>query len=158
MLTEAQSGNASEQSSFQSIDGLSGDQIGPIPVGLAGSNHQSLVHGWFAYPRGQTQRLIDFLHAREQFVPENSFDELEDEILEDFEPEIMEEVQDVIEKAKADKADPISESDAPEVFSDIGDRITYETLDGVRERHTVQIVDSPSNLRLGLLNDETPLA
>jgi transcription elongation GreA/GreB family factor len=48
--------------------------------------------------------------------------------------------------------------DAPEVFADIGDRITYETLDGMREQHTVQIVDSSSNLRLGLLNDETPFA
>ena len=48
--------------------------------------------------------------------------------------------------------------EALEVIADIGDRITYETLDGVRERHTIQIVDSPSNPRLGLINDATALA
>jgi len=113
---------------------------------------------WFADPRGQTRRLIEFLREREQFVPESSADELEDETVEDFEPEVIEEVQDAIERAKGDEVGPAAETDAPELFADIGDRITYETLDGVHERHTVQIVDSQSNLRLGLLNDETPLA
>ena len=113
---------------------------------------------WFADPRGQTQRLMDFLRTREQFALENSGDDFEDEIVENFEPEVIEEVQVVIEKAKADDGGAALDVDAPEVFADIGDRITYETLDGVRERHTIQIVDSPSNLRLGLLNDETPLA
>jgi very-short-patch-repair endonuclease len=113
---------------------------------------------WFADPRGQTQRLLDFLRAREQFSLENPVDDFDDEIVEDFEPELIEEVQVVIEKAKADDGGVALDVETPEVFADIGDRITYETLDGVRERHTVQIVDSPSNLRLGLLNDETPLA
>ena len=113
---------------------------------------------WFADPRGQTQRLMDFLRAREQFSLENPVDDFEDEIMEDFEPQLIEEVQGVIEKAKADDGGAAVEMEAPDVFADIGDRITYETIDGIRERHTVQIVDSPSNLRLGLLNDETPLA
>lgn len=113
---------------------------------------------WFADPRGQTQRLMDFLRAREKFSLENPVDFFEDEIEGDFEPELIEEVKLVIENAKADDGGAAPEVDTPEVFADIGDRITYETLDGVRERHTVQIVDSPSNLRLGLLNDETPLA
>jgi len=113
---------------------------------------------WFADPRGQTQRLINFLRAREQFSLENPVDDFEDEIADDFEPEFIEDVQVVIEKAKADNGGSKPEVEALEVFADIGDRITYETLDGVHERHTVQIVDSPSNLRLGLLNDETPLA
>jgi hypothetical protein len=68
--------------------------------------------------------------------------------VEDFEPELIEEVQVVIEKVKADDRGAAPEVDAPEVFADIGDRITYETLDGMREQRTVQIVDSPSNLRL----------
>ena len=40
-----------------------------------------------------------------------------------------------------------------------GDRVTYEMLGPpAPERHTVQLVDSQSNLRLGLLNEDTPLA
>jgi very-short-patch-repair endonuclease len=113
---------------------------------------------WFADPRGQTQRLLDFLKGREQFSLENPAEDFDDEIVEDFEPEVLEEVQVALEKAKADDGRVAPEVEASEVFADIGDRITYETLEGVRETHTVQIVDSPSNLRLGLLNDETPLA
>lgn len=113
---------------------------------------------WFADPQGQTQRLTEFLRGRMQSPMESVAEEHIDEIVEDFGPEVVEEVQDVIEKAKADDAGLAFEPELAEVFADIGDRVTYETLDGVRERHTVQIVDSPSNLRLGLLNDETQLA
>ena len=113
---------------------------------------------WFSDPRGQTKRLMDFLREREQISLEDPVDDFEDEIVEELEPELINEVQVVIEKATSDDGEAARELDAPSVFADIGDRVTYETLDGVPERHTVQIVDSPSNLRLGLLNDETPLA
>ena len=113
---------------------------------------------WFSDPRGQTQRLIEFLRKREQFAlesPEPIVDEYSEE---DFEPQLSEEAKVVIHNANFDKAHDATLVDVADVYADIGDRITYETLDGVREQHTVQIVDSPSNLRLGLLNDETPLA
>jgi len=113
---------------------------------------------WFADPRGQTMRLIEFLKAREHFSLENAENYFEDEVMEDFEPELIQEVQAVIEKAKANDGRDEPEVEALEVIADIGDRITYETLDGVRERHTIQIVDSPSNPRLGLINDATALA
>lgn len=113
---------------------------------------------WFADPRGQTTRLLEFLKRREQFDVDNPGPIFDEDLEEDFEPELIEEAQIVIEKAKADEIDGATEVDVPEVYADIGDRISYETLDGVQEQHTVQIVDSPSNLRLGLLNDETPLA
>jgi len=45
-----------------------------------------------------------------------------------------------------------------ELFAEVGDRVTYEMLGPAPERHTVQLVDSQSNLRLGLLNEDTPLA
>ena len=113
---------------------------------------------WFSDPRGQTQRLLEFLRKREQCAFENPEPVVDEYMDEDFEPELIEEAQVVIENAKFDEVHEATVVDAAEVYADIGDRITYETLDGVREQHTVQIVDSPSNLRLGLLNDETPLA
>ena len=83
---------------------------------------------------------------------------MNEDVEEYFVPELIEEAQIVIERAKSDYVDAAPEADVPEVFAEIGDRVTYATLNGVQEQHTVQIVDSPSNLRLGLLNDETPLA
>lgn len=43
--------------------------------------------------------------------------------LEDFEPELIKEVQVVIEKSKADDGGAAPEVEAPEVFAGIGDRI-----------------------------------
>ena len=110
---------------------------------------------WFSDPIGQTRRLTDFLKMREKIALENLVLPTDD-IDDCFESEPSEDEQTGL--AIVFNGGELPMLDVPEVFADIGDRITYETLDGVREVHTVQIVDSPSNLRLGLLNDETPLA
>lgn len=114
---------------------------------------------WFADPVGQTERLVHFLEGRcvedrAQLAPFNNED--------------LEEVVEVIElpipgKGGSDQDElkqeppPVSNL-APELFVEVGDRVTYESLNEPIERRTVQIVDSQSNLRLGLLNDQTPLA
>jgi len=118
---------------------------------------------WFADPQAQTDRLVKFLEARRAegaVLPGPYSDEdlvLADEYLE--------------QEAAADEAKPViaesgqweaTSNDAgqlvqPRLFIDIGDRVIYETLNPA-ERHTVTIVDSASNLKLGLLSDKTPLA
>lgn len=113
---------------------------------------------WFSDPRGQTLRLLEFLKVREQFDIDNPSPVVDEDFEEEFEPELIEEAQTTIERAKGDDVSVVTGLDVPVIFADIGDRITYVTQDGAHEQHTVQIVDSPSNLRLGLLNDETPLA
>lgn len=46
-----------------------------------------------------------------------------------------------------------------ELFVEVGDRVTYKVLGhATSESHTVQIIDIPSSLRMGLLNELTFLA
>ena len=110
---------------------------------------------WFSDPKGQTDRLVRYLEHRlvkdrEQPPPYQDVD-VADGLSEPLEPE-----------PEAGTASPTTadrhESSASDLFAEIGDRVTYETLGPIAERRTVQLVDSPSNLRLGLLNEMTPLA
>ena len=41
---------------------------------------------------------------------------------------------------------------------EVGDRVTYCLADDPAERHSVLIVDSESNVRMGIVNEQTPLA
>lgn len=115
---------------------------------------------WFADPQGQTQRLLQFLQGRRDA---SAFDTLpySDEDLEVFEesvgasgfgglacepgPETLV-VPEVVVASSAD------------AFVEVGDRVTYVVVELADERHTVHIVDSQSNPRLGLLNEQTPVA
>lgn len=112
---------------------------------------------WFADPAGQTERLIQFLEGRRaddlaQFVPysDEKFDivDVATALQEDGESPVI----------AIDVSDGGSLNDAPAIFIEVGDRVAYESVSEPVERHTVQIVDSPSNLRLGLINERTPLA
>ena len=116
---------------------------------------------WFSDPKGQTERLLRFLRER-QAASATESTPYSDELFDTFEQasgasgfgalqreeEAAEPVQ-VLEAAREPSTD---------AFVEVGDRVTYCVTQAPDERHTVQIVDSPSNLRLGLLNEETPLA
>ena len=45
-----------------------------------------------------------------------------------------------------------------DIFVEIGDRVTYCVVDEPDKRLTVQIVDSESNARMGIINERTPVA
>jgi len=120
---------------------------------------------WFADPQGQTERLVQFLEQRRTFDLEEPapyideytqhFEEVEADAVEP--PPVEVPVLELL-LGRQPVAPLISEAHA-DVFVEVGDRVTYQSVGGdVEERHTVQIVDSPSNLRLGLLNESTPLA
>ncbi|RYG58163.1 MAG: hypothetical protein EON56_00500 [Alphaproteobacteria bacterium] len=116
---------------------------------------------WFADPKGQTQRLVDFLQAR---IDSSELDPAaySEEDLEVFEQAAGNSGFGVLAIDEVGQVTPVE----PEVvvtpladaFVEIGDRVTYLLVETPDERHTVQIVDSPSNLRLGLLNEHTPVA
>jgi very-short-patch-repair endonuclease len=117
---------------------------------------------WFADPIGQTGRLVSFLEQRrthDQGQPAPYSDE-------DHEARADVEHEEVDASSVNVSNEPVGDGAAASVlppgdtglFVELGDRVTYEVLVEPTERHTVQIVDSQSNLRLGLLNEETPVA
>jgi very-short-patch-repair endonuclease len=117
---------------------------------------------WFADPDGQLQRLISFLQRR------SADDALQPAPYDNDEPDITDapapphaaegKGETVTEVRLLDPSQALDEGIGSDLFVELGDRVTYETATEPIERHTVQIVDSSSNLKLGLLNDQTPLA
>ena len=49
-------------------------------------------------------------------------------------------------------------ADADDVFVEVGDRVTYCPVDDPADRHSILIVDSDSNVKMGLVNENAPLA
>lgn len=45
-----------------------------------------------------------------------------------------------------------------DLFVEVGNRVTYCLMDDPNDRHRVLIVDSPSNAKMGIINEQTPLA
>lgn len=121
---------------------------------------------WFADPKGQIQRLVEFLeHRMEEARSQPALYDLEpwntDDVVPDGAGQASEdhtcgsdqqEIEAVVQMP-ANRAAALAD-----IFVEVDDRVTYETTVDPIERHSVQLVDSPSNLRLGLLNDQTPLA
>ena len=118
---------------------------------------------WFADPQGQTERLVQFLEQRrvsDEALPPPYVDEyVIEELVVDAPPEMSEAQRAEHEVASPPTADATSKVPFSEpVFVELGDRVTYETLDEPREWHVIQIVDSASNPKLNLVNEASPLA
>lgn len=113
---------------------------------------------WFADPVAQTSRLLAFLHQRQladQALPPPYSDE--DLVID--EPPLSAPERPADGSVSAPNANvSVAVEPAVELFVEVGDRVTYEVLGDTPETHTVQIVDSASNLRLNLLNEDTPVA
>ena len=116
---------------------------------------------WFADPNGQTQRLVSLLKRRLEEDEDLPLEPDDEECLFDGDAasgppgELVDSRDDLPEGVGEATVAP---STAPEVFVDIGDRVTYEVVGELFEQNTVHIVDSPSNPRLGLLHNLTPVA
>lgn len=113
---------------------------------------------WFSDPASQTARLLSFLQQRQladQSLPPPYSNE---DVVADELPESLPDVPaDGPNTPQVPDAGVAIEA-AVELFVEVGDRVTYMVLGERPETHTVQIVDSPSNLRLSLLNEDTPVA
>ena len=123
-------------------------------LGWRGRIHRIWSTDWFYDPRRAIARLREFLEERRRLSasedPGNWEDEVLDETIDgDDENRVAEEVADVI----------AAESESSEdLFVEVGDRVTYCPVDNPNDRHTVLFVDSASNVKMGIVNEETPLA
>ncbi|UJW79447.1 DUF4011 domain-containing protein [Hydrogenophaga sp. SL48] len=114
---------------------------------------------WFTDPVGQTDRLVGFLEHRldEDAALPAPFSDEDLEELTSADEQLAENLE--VPRLFNDTSLAGSGASSPtDLFVELGDRVTYEVVADPFERHTVQIVDSSSNLRLGLLNEATPLA
>jgi very-short-patch-repair endonuclease len=113
---------------------------------------------WFADPAAQTSRLLNFLQQRQladQSLPSPYSDE---DLAVDESPAPTPDLPLAFPATGAVTLVDSAVDAAVDLFVEVGDRVTYEVLGDAPETHTVQIVDSPSNLRLNLLNEDTPVA
>lgn len=110
---------------------------------------------WFYNPRRESERLLTFLEERRAVISSGSAADY------DYEEE-FEQVEDIERGSIADVADATTDPDLSgsevDFFVEVGDRVTYCFADTPEERHSVMIVDTESNLRLNLINENAPLA
>lgn len=123
-------------------------------LGWKGRIHRIWSTDWFYDPRRAIARLREFLEERRYLsASEDSGDweemGLDEEIDEAVEIQVAEEVAETI-AAEAELSD--------DLFVEVGDRVTYSPLDAPNDRCSVLIVDSASNVEMGFINEETPLA
>lgn len=123
-------------------------------LGWKGRIHRIWSTDWFYNPRRETDRLSAFLEERRRLSAaedpaeweEDKFDETSEN---EEEEQVAEELAEVLSAAAEGGED---------LFVEVGDRVTYCIVDAPNERHSVLIVDSPSNAKMSLVNEETPLA
>lgn len=121
-------------------------------LGWKGRIHRIWSTDWFYDPRRATERLRDFLEERRRKSAAENLDAWEED---------EEEIEDASEERAAKALAEIlaAASDGSEdIFVEVGDRVTYCSLDDTEDRHSVLIVDSASNAKMGIVNEETPLA
>jgi len=110
---------------------------------------------WFYDPRRESERLLAFLEERRALV---SSEPVLDYDIEDV-PEEMEEADQTTTADVADTTiDPTLLISEEELYVEVGDRVIYCFVDKPEERHSVMIVDTESNSRLNLINENAPLA
>lgn len=123
-------------------------------LGWRGRIHRIWSTDWFYDPRRAIARLRDFLEERRRLA---AAEEPEDWEYETPEQEPENEADDGAAEGVA--AVLAAEAEASEdLFVEVGDRVTYCPLDAPDDRHSVLIVDSTSNAKMGIVNEQTPLA
>lgn len=123
-------------------------------LGWKGRIHRIWSTDWFYNPRQAIARLRDFLDERRRLSAAENPSDWEDEVIVDA---IDETVESPIAEAVAEAIAAESDS-SKDLFAEVGDRVTYCPVDAPNDRHSVLIVDSPSNAKMGIINEETPLA
>lgn len=110
---------------------------------------------WFYNPRQETERLLTFLQKRQSIAesePSGEFYFYDDQ----------DESQEVDNEATVESASSTIDHDLSiseeELFVEVGDNVIYYFIDNKDHRHSVRIVDTESNPRNNLINENTPLA
>jgi transcription elongation GreA/GreB family factor len=130
-------------------------------LGWRGRIHRIWSTDWFYDPRRAIDRLRDFLEQRRRLaaVELNDYEDGAAEEPDDWEDETA--VEDEADNRAAEGLAAVlaMEADASEdLFVEVGDRVTYCPLDAPDDKHSVLIVDSTSNAKMGIVNEEAPLA
>jgi transcription elongation GreA/GreB family factor len=122
-------------------------------LGWKGRIHRIWSTDWFFNPRKEIERLRDFLAERRRLsMKMDSAGWEKDDDSDAVEPQ---QTAEAIEEL----AEVLSETTAGEdLFVEVGDRIIYCFVDTPNDRHSVQIVDSASNAKMGIINEHTPVA
>lgn len=111
---------------------------------------------WFYDPRRESARLLDFLANRREVSRDEPLNYEFEEQYDDATPTV-----DETQVTASDADDSDSEkfiSSTEELFVEVGDVVTFTTVDSFPKRHTVSIVDTESNSGLHLINEHTPVA
>lgn len=131
-------------------------------LGWKGKIHRIWSTDWFYDPRREIARLESFLEMRRALSVEAKewidYEVLEPEEILPAEAEIPD-VFDAPGAAVAQHREAVIQPDSlQDLYVEVGDRVTYCLMDNKEQKHSVQIVDSESNAKMGLINEETPLA
>ncbi|KAF0221142.1 MAG: superfamily I DNA/RNA [Geobacteraceae bacterium] len=108
---------------------------------------------WFYNPRRESERLLNFLEERRAKSLTEPLDYEIEDVFEELEEAVVQPAEEAV-----DTFDPSLSVSVEELFVEVGDLVTYCAVDKPEERHTVMIVDSESNARRNLINENTPLA
>jgi transcription elongation GreA/GreB family factor len=122
-------------------------------LGWKGRIHRIWSTDWFYNPRRETERLAAFLAERRRL----SQAEKPEEIDQDEHGETEEEPVGATGPDE-ELAGIVSAAAGEDLFVEVGDRVAYVFVDDPNERHSVLIVDSASNAKMGIVNEMTPLA
>lgn len=123
-------------------------------LGWRGRIHRIWSTDWFYNPRREIERLREFLEERRRQSASEEPSTWEDVDFEELAEDPVEE-KEAEELAHALSATADSSED---VFVEVGDRVTYCFVDNPGEKHSVLIVDSESNGKMGIINEHTPVA
>ncbi|MEK8088754.1 DUF4011 domain-containing protein [Thermithiobacillus plumbiphilus] len=124
-------------------------------LGWKGRIHRIWSTDWFYNPGRETERLRNFLaERRHSCAVENPLDWEEEENYEINSDEADEATLAINELLETEAAP----SGSDDLLVEVGDWVTYCLVGDQNERHTVLIVDSESNARMGIVNEQTPLA
>jgi len=121
-------------------------------LGWRGRIYRIWSTDWFYNPHGQTARLRAFLEERRRISAE------ERSLMHEDNEDVVEDAAYEQPAETAPNLSTIPSIEVEDLFVELGDRVTYCLLDAPEERHTVMIVDSESNARMGIINERTPLA
>lgn len=116
--------------------------------------HRIWSTDWFYNPRKEVERLQNFLEERHRLSGDEApdeWEETEDQLLDNDRLETTEVIEELVE-------DPAASAGDEDAFVEVGDRVTYDFVDDPNNRHSVFIVDSASNPKMGIINELTPIA
>lgn len=126
-------------------------------LGWRGRIYRIWSTDWFYNPRQEILRLRAFLEERRHISASEARDDKDEQ---DIHEHHDKGIEDPTDASIAELAEEIAEasSSIEDLFVEVGDRVTYCPVDDPTDRHSILIVDSESNVKMRLINENTPLA